>query len=122
MTQVDEAMMQMTSLCGDIIAARDDIQRTMAALGSEAEVDEVPEPEPIVETPDVDIDKPGKLAVGEDNGRSSLEYSSFNFNAALSSSSNGIRIPKDRMHLVKELAVMATSLPPGIWDYNLYLI
>lgn len=156
--EVDEAMMQTTSLCGDIIAARDDIQRTMAALGSEAEVDEVPEPEPIVETPDVDVDKPRKkvkgkgkakakgkakttiatedthkvdqeyaqscerlafkyvrLADSEDNGRSGLKYSSFNFNAALSSSSSETRIPKDRMHLVKELAVMATSLPPGIW-------
>ncbi|KAF4604796.1 hypothetical protein EYR40_003578 [Pleurotus pulmonarius] len=158
--EVDEAMMQTISLCGDIIAARDDIQRTMAALGSETEVDEVPDPEPAFEIADTDVDKPSRkikgkgstkakgktkapnvsviegthkidqeyaqaceqlafkyvrLADGGDNGQSGLKYSSFNFNSSLSSSSNETRIPKDRMHLVKELAVMATSLPPGIW-------
>lgn len=45
----------------------------------------------------------------------SLVYAEYNYANMLSSTANGTRNPKDRLHMAKELAVMATSLPPGIW-------
>ncbi|KAJ2923057.1 hypothetical protein H1R20_g14039, partial [Candolleomyces eurysporus] len=44
-----------------------------------------------------------------------LEYSGYNFADQLRQTQNATRNPKDRIHFAKELAVMATSLPPGIW-------
>jgi hypothetical protein len=45
----------------------------------------------------------------------SLMYAEYNYANILSSTESGTRNPKDRLHMAKELAVMATSLPPGIW-------
>ncbi|KAF9010312.1 hypothetical protein BDZ89DRAFT_1078249, partial [Hymenopellis radicata] len=39
----------------------------------------------------------------------------FRYASAASQSENGTRNPKDRVHLIREEAVMSTSLPPGIW-------
>ncbi|CCL98146.1 uncharacterized protein FIBRA_00140 [Fibroporia radiculosa] len=44
-----------------------------------------------------------------------LVYPTFNYTQEVTSTSSATRNPKDRLHLIKELAVMATSLPPGVW-------
>ncbi|KAF6754275.1 hypothetical protein DFP72DRAFT_899833 [Ephemerocybe angulata] len=46
---------------------------------------------------------------------SELVYEHYNFANDLRISQNSTRIPKARTHFAKELAVMVTSLPPGIW-------
>lgn len=53
------------------------------------------------------------VAVGGDGA--GLVYKTFNYASKLKQTESKTRIPKDRLHLVKELAVMATSLPPGVW-------
>ncbi len=42
-------------------------------------------------------------------------YPTYKYGPELARTANATRNPKDRLHLVKELAVMATSLPPGVW-------
>jgi baculoviral IAP repeat-containing protein 6 len=46
---------------------------------------------------------------------SGLVYSGYKFADQLKQTQNATRNPKDRIHFAKELAVTATSLPPGIW-------
>ncbi|EFI28700.1 ubiquitinating enzyme [Coprinopsis cinerea okayama7 len=139
------------SLCGDIIAGRDDIARAMGIIGSfgssegDEDVDvDVPQATnsngvttrgrgkgkgkgkqkapPNTEAFDVEkgyISACEKLAfehtaLGTD-GPDGLVYANYNYFGQLKATQNQTRIPKDRLHLAKELAVMATSLPPGIW-------
>jgi hypothetical protein len=42
-------------------------------------------------------------------------YNSYHFAGAVQSSQGGTRRPADRLRMVKELGVMSTSLPEGIW-------
>ena len=51
----------------------------------------------------------------EGPGSSGLVYKTYNFATLLQQTQNSTRIPRNRIHFAKELAVMATSLPPGIW-------
>jgi baculoviral IAP repeat-containing protein 6 len=44
-----------------------------------------------------------------------LDYANYNFVSQLKQTASATRNPKDRLHLIKELAVMATCLPPGVW-------
>ena len=44
-----------------------------------------------------------------------LDYPGYTYAQELRKTADATRNPKDRLHLVKELAVMATSLPPGVW-------
>ncbi|KAJ2918356.1 hypothetical protein MD484_g2061, partial [Candolleomyces efflorescens] len=46
---------------------------------------------------------------------SGLVYSGYKFADELKQTQNATRHPKDRIRFAKELAVTATSLPPGIW-------
>lgn len=52
--------------------------------------------------------KPGGTELG-------LKYSHHKFSSSITASEGSTRIPKHRFHWIKELSVMATSLPPGIW-------
>ena len=49
-----------------------------------------------------------------DDGKK-LSYADYNFTTTLEQTQDRTRNAKDRLHLIKELAVMATSLPPGVW-------
>jgi hypothetical protein len=150
---LEEAMMQATSLCGDIIAAKGDMERVMAVLC----INSSDEPTPSLQLPSthkarpsakgkekgestgrgkkqdisisLDIDKAYiaaceelafkhvMLAVTEDSkGKGKgLEYSLYNYARELDQTQSATRAQNYRFHLVKELAVMATSLPPGVW-------
>ena len=44
-----------------------------------------------------------------------LAEGAYKYASELEQTANATRNPKDRLHLVKELAVMATSLAPGVW-------
>ena len=46
---------------------------------------------------------------------SGFSYSSHAFSSAISSTASSTRNPKQRIQLLKELTVMSTSLPNGIW-------
>ncbi|KAJ7201312.1 hypothetical protein GGX14DRAFT_524435 [Mycena pura] len=124
---MDETL-QAVSLCGDIIAARDDMERAMSVLGRGL---------------GFGIDAPGPSAspaqtTGKGKGKHrdhavdmekdystacealafrhiEMDYSQYNYNNQLKQTESSIRAPKNRLHLVKELATMATSLPPGIF-------
>ncbi|THV06598.1 hypothetical protein K435DRAFT_711464 [Dendrothele bispora CBS 962.96] len=130
-----EETVMVTSLCGDIIAAGDNIERAIGILG-------VPTSQPPENGSSSSLAVPGSSRKGKERdsnidveraysqaceqlafqhvsiGVSDSEgwqYPNYNFANELKSTQNATRSPKDRLHLVKELAVMATSLPPGIW-------
>ena len=129
--EVEETMMQTASLCGDIIAAKGDMERVMSVLGIIPSLDVG-----ISDTSNnnkgkgknkdfsVELEKAYSVAceklafkhvmLGVDTGQR-LDYVNYNFAATLQQTQDRIRNTKDRLHLIKELAVMATSLPPGVW-------
>ncbi|KAF9567848.1 hypothetical protein CPC08DRAFT_626320 [Agrocybe pediades] len=148
--EVEETMMNGTSLCGDIIAARDELERAIAILGqpvSDRE-DRVQKP---ADEPDTAIDTQRQKKKGKGKGKSNsgeasvqfdkvyaelcerlsfkhvsladgpaapgggLNYASYYYAQQLASTQNATRLPKSRFHLLKELAITATSLPPGVW-------
>lgn len=144
---LEDAMMQATSLCGDIIAAKSDMERIMAILGITPTSDEHHEPlastsgNPGSSTKGARKGKPKNidvslnldkayvatceklafkhvmLAVPEDSkGKGKgLNYTLYNYAQNLEQTQSATRAQNFRFHLIKELAVMATSLPPGVW-------
>ncbi|KAA1471451.1 hypothetical protein DENSPDRAFT_837440 [Dentipellis sp. KUC8613] len=128
---VQEMAIKATSLCGDIIAARDDIDRAMKVLGKS----DSPEAEEMHAQPvsngvgnhkgkgrdaAVDMEKAysracERLAFKHVDLAVDGRYPQYNYAPSLQQTSSATRNPKDRLHLVKELAVMATCLPPGVW-------
>jgi baculoviral IAP repeat-containing protein 6 len=136
-----EEMVQATSLCGDITAAREDIERTMVALGRLPPSDHSRSSDKVEESheaagtkgkgknrdPTVDMEKAYSIECERlafkhvdtlsDNGRNGFgrDYENYNYAGQLRQTASATRNPKDRLHLIKELAVMATCLPPGVW-------
>ncbi|KAI0673805.1 hypothetical protein C8Q78DRAFT_1019118 [Trametes maxima] len=140
-----ETMVKATSLCGDIIAAKDDIERAMIVMGKNpAEIlagqYSTPTSSSALE------DNAEDNTEGKDKGKdrtidlervyarecerlafqhvslsrpnpdgSGIRYPEYNYARELMKTATATRNPKDRLHLVKELAMMATSLPPGVW-------
>jgi len=130
---IEETIIQAASLCGDIIAARDDLERAINILG---------EPSP---TPPMELDTQVKSSSctknsGKGKGRilaiefdkvyaetcerlafeyvplaEGTSYTSYNYAQQLETSQGSTRLPQNRLHLLKELATTSTSLPPGIW-------
>lgn len=118
-----EEMIEATSLCGDIIATRDDIERTVTALGITTVAKcSIPSEDKGKATDEVDLEKT-YTTVCEHLAFQHTEtevgfgphYTHYNYSAMLSKTERMTRQPKDRLHFVKELAVMATCLPPGVW-------
>lgn len=111
----DEMAMRATGLCGDIIAAKDDIERAMSVLGYAV----IGKGKGKLQTPSssADMDKAYGLSHEQLSFMhvSLAPYTSYNYASQLTQSSQSTRRPCDRLHLVKELAVMATCLPVGIW-------
>lgn len=125
-----ETAVQSVSLCCEIIAARDDLERTMKLLAKRPAA-----AEPVGQSschgkgkgrsqgsrPSLTLEQRyaqdcerlafQHVAFPQANG----DYVSYNYAKELKSTANATRNPKDRLHLVKELAVTATSLPPGVW-------
>ncbi|KAF7792547.1 hypothetical protein EIP86_003588 [Pleurotus ostreatoroseus] len=125
------------SLCGEIIVARDDIERAMRVLGKD--------PKSFSETAWEDVNSSSAENQGKDKDKGKgvdaainmerqyrlaceklafehvafpqegTDYTTFKYNQELKQTSSATRNPKDRLHLIKELAVMATSLPSGVW-------
>jgi baculoviral IAP repeat-containing protein 6 len=129
--EVEETMVQAASLCGDIIAAKGDMERVMSVLGvasssdvgvSDSSSDKKEKGKN--KDPSVELEKAYSVAceklafkhimLGVDTGQE-LNYADYNFATTLQQTQDRIRNTKDRFHLIKELAVMATSLPPGVW-------
>ncbi|KAH8094716.1 hypothetical protein BXZ70DRAFT_896654 [Cristinia sonorae] len=139
-----EKIVQATSLCGDMLAAKEDIERAMIIMGKDPEAVANGTPqladdssssskgkgkESIGETtgkgrnPDVDMDRTYRLRC-EQLAFKSVEIPNihlpgyYHYAQMVTQSTNATRIPKNRIHFIKEMAVMATSLPPGIWVRN----
>ena len=125
-----ETTIKGTSLCGEIIAAREDLERAMQALGRDVKAWESSP----ASTNDEEAGGKGKSvdpAIQMERQyrqmcerlafqhlsfpRRGEQYVFYNYDTELQSSSSATRNPKDRLHLIKELAVMATSLPAGVW-------
>lgn len=139
--EIEETMIEGTSLCGDIIATRDDLERAIAFLGqpsptsittnranqaSEATASRQTRSSKKGKGRDMTINLDNiyaeaceKLAFKHvslaDNTKNGLTYSSYNYATQLQQTQTSSRNPKSRFHLLKELAVTATSLPPGVW-------
>ena len=115
------------SLCGDIIAAKEDLGRCLAVIGTVSEPDEDKTDEQVGKLPSdaEQLDKAYEreceelafkhVTLSEDGPTGGLVYRRFHYWGMVEASSNETRIPKDRLHILKELAVMGTGLPPGIW-------
>ncbi|KAJ7757445.1 hypothetical protein B0H16DRAFT_1314472 [Mycena metata] len=121
---MDETI-QATSLCGDIMAARDDMERAMSVLGR-GSGDRIAPVSPSSPSkgkgkgknrdPAIDMEKAYSQACESLSFKhTELDYSQYHYKNELKASEFATRTPKNRLHLVKELATMATSLPPGIW-------
>ncbi|PPQ71650.1 hypothetical protein CVT24_007841 [Panaeolus cyanescens] len=123
-------VLQGTSLAGDIIVARDDLERAISVLGKT--VSAGPQHTQSISKPDKGKARAAssdpdtlyqeaceKLALkyislaSERSG--GLLYANFNYAANLKETENAMRQSKDHLRMVKELAVTATSLPAGIW-------
>lgn len=129
-----DSIIKSTSLCGEIIAARDDLERAMKAVGKNpSKIPDTPAG-PTHEKAEGNAQGKGKntdtaadlerryarecerlafqhVAFPQESGR----YATFNYAEVINSTTGSTRNPKDRLHLIKELAVTATSLPPGVW-------
>ena len=124
---IGETGIKEMSLCGDIIAAKEDLDRCLAVIGTISEPDENRADEQAGKAPSngEELDKAyGReceelafkyVTLSEDGPTGGLVYRSFHYSGMIEASSNDTRIPKDRLHILKELAVMGTALPPGIW-------
>lgn len=137
-----EEIVQATSLCGDITSARDDIERAVVALGrlpsNYTDSNDILENHSKVDMrrtkgkgksrdPAVDMEKDYALECERlafrhvdtlsDDGQNGFgrDYAYYNYAGQLKQTASATRNPKDRLHLIKELAVMATCLPPGVW-------
>jgi len=124
---IGETGIKEMSLCGDIVAAKDDLDRCLAVIGTISEPDRDNADE-LVEKLPLDAEQLDKtyereceelafkhVTLSEDGPAGGLSYRRFHYCAMVEASSNDTRIPKDRLHILKELAVMGTGLPPGIW-------
>ncbi|TCD71146.1 hypothetical protein EIP91_012094 [Steccherinum ochraceum] len=143
-----EKIIQATSLCGELIAARDSIERAMAIMGKDPEAIANGTPEPPLEAaaassssdsntthngngkgkgrdPDIDMDRTYRqrheqLAFQHVELPYLTNSGRYHYAANVTQTASATRNPKDRIHLIKELAVTATSLPPGIWLLDSY--
>jgi baculoviral IAP repeat-containing protein 6 len=110
------------SLCGDIIAARDDMERAMSVLGRDSGGN-TGSASPAKGKgkgkncdPAIDMEKAYSQACENLSFKHiEIDYSQYYYYKELEATESATRTPKNRLHLVKELATMATSLPPGIW-------
>ncbi|EIN14346.1 hypothetical protein PUNSTDRAFT_140657 [Punctularia strigosozonata HHB-11173 SS5] len=119
-----EATIQAASLCGDMIAARDDIDRAMEVLGRTTLRSRCSKGKSKAGDPKADMEatyaqacerlafRHVTLSVAGANG---LSYPTFHYTREVQSTANATRLPKDRLRLVKELSTMSTSLPTGVW-------
>lgn len=112
----EDETVKATSLCGDIIAARDDIERAMSVLGRGANAPPVGKGKGKDRDASIDVEKSYSEACESLAFKHvELDYSHYKYKGELKATENSTRTPKNRLHLVKELATMATSLPPGIF-------
>ena len=124
---IGETGIKEMSLCGDIIAAKENLDRCLKVMGTILEPGENKAgQQPVKGPPDSEeLDKSYERACGElafrhvalseDGSTGGLVYRTFHYRGMVESSFNETRIPKDRLYILKELAVMGTGLPPGIW-------
>ncbi|KAF7347410.1 UBIQUITIN-CONJUGAT-2 domain-containing protein [Mycena venus] len=118
----EEETIKAVSICGDIIAARDDTERAMSVLGRESGAD-VASVSPSKgkgkgkdRDPAVEMEKAYSQACETLSFKHiEIDYSQYYYHKDLKATESATRTPKGRLHLVKELAQLATSLPPGIW-------
>ncbi|KAK7063790.1 ubiquitin-conjugating enzyme/RWD-like protein [Favolaschia claudopus] len=115
----DDETIRGVSLCGDIIAARDDMERAMSILGRQSGQE-------VSASASKGKGKNRDTAIEMEKTYSQacellsfkhieLDFSRYYYHNELKATERSTRTPKNRLHLVKELATMATSLPPGIW-------
>lgn len=124
---IGETGIEEASLFGDIIAAKEDLDRCLAVIGGASGLVEIKEDERTRKAPSnsEEFDKfyereCARLAfkhvpLSEQGSTRGLMYQTFHYRDMVETSSNETRLPKDRLHILKELAVMGTALPPGIW-------
>jgi baculoviral IAP repeat-containing protein 6 len=129
--EVEETMTQGASLCGDIIAAKGNMERVMSILGvasspdsSFSDVSDNNKGKGKHKDPSIELERVYSVAceklafkhvmLGVETGEK-FDYPNYNFASSLNQTQDGTRHARDRLHLIKELAVMATSLPPGVW-------
>ncbi|KAJ7729238.1 hypothetical protein DFH07DRAFT_850323 [Mycena maculata] len=116
-SDMDETIKAM-SICGDIIAARDDMERAISILGrgDDSTSTSPSKGEGKGKAREIDMEQAYSQACETLSFKHvELDYSQFNYVGDLKATESATRTPKNRLHLVKELATMATSLPPGIF-------
>ena len=122
---IGETGIKEMSLCGDIIAAKEDLDRCLAVIETISGENKIDEQVGNTSSNGGELDKAYEreceelafkyVVLSEDGPTGGLVYRTFHYRGMVEASSNDTRIPKDRLHILKELAVMGTGLPPGIW-------
>lgn len=129
-----ELTVKATSLCGDMISAQQDIQRILSVLmqGRTSRKSPLPTPETPGakgkgKDPNIEFEKHytaecEKLAFEHvplhsevDGPSGGLDFLGFHYNKMVKATENSTRRPKARLHLIKEISALSTSLPPGVW-------
>ena len=118
--ETEDTATQGISLCGDIIAAGADIERIMSILGvCQADVKEDSSSSTDKRYAAACDDLAFKhvvLASQDKKGKGTgLVYPNYSFAPNLNQTQSATRNPKNHFRLASELAMLATSLPWGVW-------
>ncbi|KAF8323801.1 hypothetical protein DL93DRAFT_2123554 [Clavulina sp. PMI_390] len=132
--ETEEHTVQAQALCLAIIQAKDDIARAIenwkrghgvSSTDTGSETAATPKGKQKLVDPKVLMERDYAIAceklcfahvpLSSDDSRGGLSYPTHAYAEDLRSTASSTRIPKKRLHLIKELSGMATSLPPGIW-------
>ncbi|KAF7307392.1 UBIQUITIN-CONJUGAT-2 domain-containing protein [Mycena indigotica] len=117
----DTETVQAISLCGDLLAAGNDMERAMSILGRESNTASTIQSSPSkvkgkTRDPAVELERNySKSCEGLAFSHVEMDMRKYNYHDLLKQTEISTRAPKHRLHLLKELATMATSLPPGIF-------
>ncbi|KAJ7070570.1 hypothetical protein C8F01DRAFT_1225967 [Mycena amicta] len=120
----DTETVQAISLCGDMLAAGDDMDRAMSVLGRVAASDKADGSTSASRGKGKGKARDAAIDLEKEYSQScealafahvEMDHTQYNFHNLLNQTQSATRPPKNRLHLLKELATMATSLPPGIF-------
>ncbi|KIJ53628.1 hypothetical protein M422DRAFT_58490 [Sphaerobolus stellatus SS14] len=128
-----EMTIKTTSLCGDMISAQQDMQRIISVLTrgkapkTSTSQSTTPDAKGKGKDPNFELEKRyavecEKLAfkyvplhTEADNSGGGLDFQGFHYKKEVTATEKSTRLPKDRLHLIKEISALSTSLPPGVW-------
>ncbi|KAF8588347.1 hypothetical protein K439DRAFT_1335558 [Ramaria rubella] len=126
--EIEEMAVKATSLCGDMISAQQDMERAISVIRRGNTQATQPKTEDKGKSRDQNVDMERKycaaceelafqyiaLSTGE-SPEGGLLYMNHHYSRDIAATANSTRQPSKRLHLIKEISAISTSLPPGVW-------